>query len=41
LKSSARLFGDVEATNLVIEAGAVFVGAAKIGRALRAPAYAD
>src|SRR6185369_16088392 len=41
LRSTARLFGDVEAGNLVVEAGAVFVGAAKIGRALRAPAYAD
>src|SRR5262245_33599584 len=40
LKSTARLFGDIEATNLVIEAGAVFVGAAKIGKGIRAPAYA-
>jgi cytoskeletal protein CcmA (bactofilin family) len=31
LKSTARLFGDVEATNLVVEAGAVIVGAAIIG----------
>src|SRR5258708_11172455 len=31
LKSTARLFGDVEAGNLVVEAGAVFVGAAKVG----------
>src|SRR5215471_17704537 len=31
LKSSARFFGDIEAANLVIENGAVFVGAAKIG----------
>jgi cytoskeletal protein CcmA (bactofilin family) len=31
LKSTARLFGNVEAGNLVVEAGAVFVGAAKIG----------
>jgi cytoskeletal protein CcmA (bactofilin family)/DNA-directed RNA polymerase subunit RPC12/RpoP len=41
LKSSARLFGDVEAGNLVVEAGAVFVGAAKIGGSKRAPAYAE
>src|SRR6185436_13111567 len=41
LKSSARLFGDVEAGNLVVEAGAVFVGAAKIGRTKRVPAYAE
>ncbi|SPE51428.1 hypothetical protein SBV1_1310013 [Verrucomicrobia bacterium] len=33
LKSSARLFGDVQAAHLVVEAGAVFVGAARIGRA--------
>src|SRR5437867_743335 len=32
LKSTARLFGDVEAGNLVVESGAVFVGAAKVGR---------
>ena len=31
LKSTARLFGDVEAANLVIEEGAAMVGAAKIG----------
>jgi cytoskeletal protein CcmA (bactofilin family) len=31
LKSTARLFGDVEAGNLVVESGAVFVGAARIG----------
>ena len=30
LKSSARLFGNVQARNLVVEAGAVFVGSAKI-----------
>lgn len=30
LKSTARFFGDVQAKNLVIESGAVFVGAAKI-----------
>ncbi len=34
LKSTARLFGNVEAGNLVVEAGAVFVGAAKIGHVL-------
>lgn len=32
LKSTARLFGNVTALNLVVESGAVFVGAAKIGR---------
>lgn len=32
LKSTARLFGDVQAANLVVEPGAVFVGGAKIGR---------
>lgn len=32
LKATARLFGDVQATNLVVESGAVFVGDAKIGR---------
>jgi len=32
LKSTARLFGDVQAANLVVESGAVFVGSAKIGR---------
>lgn len=31
LKSTARLFGNVEAANLVVEAGAVLVGAVKIG----------
>jgi cytoskeletal protein CcmA (bactofilin family)/ribosomal protein S27E len=31
LKSSARLFGDVEAANFIVESGAVFVGAVKIG----------
>lgn len=31
LKSTARLFGDVQAKNLVVEAGAVFVGKAQIG----------
>jgi cytoskeletal protein CcmA (bactofilin family) len=33
LKSSARLFGDVQAGSLVVESGAVMVGAARIGRA--------
>ena len=32
LKSTARFFGDVQAGGLVVEAGAVFVGAANIGR---------
>jgi len=31
LKSTARLFGDVEARNLVVEEGAVVVGQARIG----------
>ena len=33
LTSSARFFGDVEAANLVIEEGAVFVGSARVGTA--------
>lgn len=32
LKSTGRLFGDVQAANLVVENGAVFVGNARIGR---------
>lgn len=32
LKSTARFFGNVEAGNLVVESGAVFVGNARIGR---------
>jgi len=32
LQSTARFFGAVEAANLVVESGAVFVGAARIGR---------
>jgi cytoskeletal protein CcmA (bactofilin family) len=32
LKSTARLFGDVHAANLIVENGAVFVGAARVGR---------
>ncbi len=32
LKSTARFFGDVEASNLVIELGAVVVGTMRIGR---------
>jgi cytoskeletal protein CcmA (bactofilin family) len=32
LKSTARLFGNVQAGNFVVESGAVFVGAAKIGK---------
>jgi len=39
LKSTARLFGDIQAANLVIESGAVFVGAAKVG--LRSPVGAE
>lgn len=31
LKSTSRFFGNVEAGNLVVEAGAVFVGAARVG----------
>ena len=31
LKSTSHFFGDVEAGNLVVEAGAVFVGSARIG----------
>src|SRR5437867_2670303 len=31
LKSTARLFGDMEAGNLVVEAGAVVVGQARVG----------
>jgi cytoskeletal protein CcmA (bactofilin family) len=31
LKSTARLFGDIQAGHLVVQSGAVFVGAAKIG----------
>jgi len=32
LRSTARLFGEVQAANLVVEANAIFVGTAKIGR---------
>ncbi len=32
LKSSARMFGDVDAQNLVVEAGAVIVGNLRVGR---------
>jgi cytoskeletal protein CcmA (bactofilin family) len=32
LKSTARYFGNVQAANLVVEGGAVFVGAARVGR---------
>src|SRR5262245_27871123 len=32
LRSTARFFGEVQAGNLVVESGAVFVGAARIGR---------
>ncbi len=34
LKSTARLFGNIEAASLVVDAGAVFVGKAKIGPSL-------
>ena len=37
LRSTGRLFGDVEAANLIIESGAVFVGVAKIGCKQPAP----
>jgi cytoskeletal protein CcmA (bactofilin family) len=33
LKTTARFFGNVEAGNLVVESGAVFVGAARVGPA--------
>jgi len=33
LKATARMFGDIQAKNLVIESGAVFVGEARIGGA--------
>ena len=33
LKPSARFFGNVTALNMIVEAGAVFVGTARIGRA--------
>ena len=36
LKSTARLFGDVQAANFIVESGAVFVGEAKIGPAAAA-----
>jgi len=31
LKSTGRFFGNIEAANLVVESGAVFVGAARVG----------
>jgi cytoskeletal protein CcmA (bactofilin family) len=34
LKSTARFFGDVQAANLVVESGAVFVGAARVGKVM-------
>jgi cytoskeletal protein CcmA (bactofilin family) len=38
LKSSARFFGDIQAAGLVVDSGAVIVGAARIGgHALSAP----
>jgi cytoskeletal protein CcmA (bactofilin family) len=33
LRSTARLFGDVQAAHLIVESGAIFVGAAQIGKA--------
>lgn len=33
LRSTARLFGNVAALNLIVESGAVFVGTARIGKA--------
>jgi cytoskeletal protein CcmA (bactofilin family) len=33
VRSTARLFGDLQAANLVVESGAVFVGNARIGKA--------
>src|SRR6185369_7141942 len=36
LKSNGRLFGNVTAANLVVEAGAVFVGAARVGKEVTA-----
>jgi cytoskeletal protein CcmA (bactofilin family) len=32
LKSTARLFGNVEAANLVVEEGAILVGQIRIGQ---------
>jgi len=32
LKPTARLFGNVRSLHLVVEAGAVFVGLAKVGK---------
>src|SRR2546425_721547 len=32
LRSTARLFGDIQAANLVVENGAIFVGVARVGR---------
>ena len=32
VRASGRLFGDVQAANLVVEAGAVLVGQFRIGR---------
>ena len=41
LRAAARFFGDIQAPNLVVEAGAVFVGAARIGAALGVAAAAE
>jgi len=34
LKSTARFFGDIEAAHLVVEAGAVWVGSARVGESV-------
>ncbi len=36
LQSTARFFGNVQAANLVVDANAVFVGSAKVGKMIRA-----
>ncbi len=38
LRGAGRLFGNIEAANLVVESGAVFVGSAKIGQSASSPA---
>ncbi len=37
LKAGSRMFGDIAARDLVVEAGAVFVGSAKVGGSLPPP----
>jgi cytoskeletal protein CcmA (bactofilin family) len=39
LNHSARMFGNIQAANLVVEPGAVFVGAARIGKAPEADSH--